>query len=63
VSGQDEAGRIRRPTGGTTVDTLTANERAWLEFLRLISNGRDVAPTLRRVQLLRRVCEPRRRRR
>jgi hypothetical protein len=61
VSGQDEAGRIRRPTSVTTVDTLTANECAWLAFLRLISEGRDVGPTLRRVQLLRRVCEPRRR--
>jgi hypothetical protein len=39
---------------------LTENERAWLEFLRMISLDRDPAPTLRRVQLLRRICEPRR---
>ena len=39
---------------------LTDNERAWLEFLRLISDGRDPGPTLRRVQLLRRLCAPRR---
>ena len=42
-------------TGG-----LTANERAWLRFLREVSKGRDSRPTLRRVQLLRRLCAPRR---
>lgn len=39
---------------------LTGNERAWLRFLRDLSHGRDPAPTLRRVQLLRRICEARR---
>jgi hypothetical protein len=39
---------------------LTENEWAWLEFLRLISLGSDPAVTLRRVQLLRRICERRR---
>lgn len=39
---------------------LTDNERAWLEFLRLIGNGSDPRLTLRRVQLLRRICERRR---
>lgn len=39
---------------------LTPNERAWLRFLRDIGRGRDPAPTLRRVQLLRRLCEGRR---
>lgn len=39
---------------------LTENERAWLRFLRDLSYGRDPAPTFRRVQLLRRLCEPRR---
>lgn len=34
---------------------LTANERAWLRFLRDVSKGTDPAPTLRRVQLLRRI--------
>ncbi len=34
---------------------LTANERAWVDFLRLISNRTDSGPTLSRVQLLRRV--------
>ncbi|MCB0057276.1 MAG: hypothetical protein KDE45_09630, partial [Caldilineaceae bacterium] len=34
---------------------LTANEREWLEFLRLISMGSDPRLTLRRVQLLRRL--------
>jgi len=42
------------------VEELTENERAWLVFLRMISLDRDPAPTLRRVQLLRRVCEVRR---
>ena len=37
-------------------EDLTDNERAWLEFLRMVGNGRDPRPTLRRVQLLRRVC-------
>lgn len=41
-------------------EVLTPNERDWLRFLRDISNGRDVAITLRRVQLLRRVCERKR---
>lgn len=36
---------------------LSENEAAWIDFLRLICNGRDLAPTLRRVQLLRRVCD------
>jgi hypothetical protein len=38
------------------VDDLTANERAWIEFLRLISKDSDPGITLRRVQLLRRIC-------
>jgi len=37
-------------------DQLTDNEIAWVEFLRMVGNGRDLRPTLRRVQLLRRVC-------
>ncbi len=37
-------------------DELTDNEIAWVEFLRMIGNGRDLRPSLRRVQLLRRVC-------
>ncbi|SEP26868.1 hypothetical protein SAMN04490248_1625 [Salinihabitans flavidus] len=39
---------------------LTENERAWLVFFRMISLDRNPAPTLRRVQLLRRICEPKR---
>jgi hypothetical protein len=41
---------------------LTENELAWVDFLRLISNGSDPGPTLRRVQLLRRELLRRRRR-
>lgn len=40
---------------------LTANEWAWIEFLRLISNGRDPALRLRDVQLLRRLLQRARR--
>ena len=39
------------------LNDLTANERAWIEFLRLIANGRDPAPRLRDVQLLRRLLQ------
>jgi len=34
---------------------LTENERAWIGFLRLISSDTDPAPTLARVQGVRRV--------
>lgn len=37
---------------------LTPNEIAWLRFLRDVSRDRDPMPTLRRVQLLRRLCQP-----
>lgn len=40
-------------------EEMTPNERAWLRFLRDIGDGRDPGPTLRRVQLLRRLCAPR----
>ena len=46
--------RGQRPGFGPA--KLTENEIAWVEFLRLISNGRDIGPTLPRVQLLMRVC-------
>ena len=39
---------------------LTPNERAWLRFSRDVSNDSDPGPTLRRVQLLRRLCAPQR---
>lgn len=58
-----------QPEGGSVMERdvrpafgpfdLTPNELAWVEFLRLIGNGRDFGPTLERVQLLRRVCERR----
>jgi len=38
------------------VEDLTANERAWLSFLREVSKDADPSPTLRHVQLLRRIC-------
>ncbi len=41
-------------------DDLTPNERAWLRFLRDVSNESDPGITLHRVQLLRRLCGLRR---
>jgi len=47
---QQELGRQRlRPWE----KNLTDNERAWIEFIRLISNDTDPAPTLLGVQKLR----------
>lgn len=40
---------------------LTENERAWVDFLRLISNGCDPALRLRDVQLIRRLLQRRHR--
>jgi hypothetical protein len=40
---------------------LTPNERFWLEVIRLSSWDSDPAPTLERVQQLRRIFEPTRR--
>ena len=42
------------------MEDRTENERDRLVFLRIISLDRDPAPSLRRVQLLRRVSEARR---
>jgi len=36
---------------------LSANELAWIDFLRLISGYSDPPPTLRAVQLLRRLLK------
>lgn len=38
----------------------TENELAWITFLRLLTDNRDPAPTLRLIQELRRIlrCEP-----
>ncbi|MDW4551364.1 hypothetical protein R5H32_18565 [Defluviimonas sp. D31] len=49
--------------GGATegMHDLTENERAWIEFLRLISNGCDPALRLGDVQLLRRLIQRRHR--
>jgi hypothetical protein len=38
-----------------TISRLSDNEQAWIEFLRLSSNGTDPAPDLASGQLLRRV--------
>jgi hypothetical protein len=34
---------------------VTHNERAWIEFIRLISDDTDPAPTLARIQRLRQI--------
>jgi len=36
---------------------LTENEKAWIEFIRLISNGRDPGITVKRVQALRELLD------
>jgi hypothetical protein len=41
------------------LDDLTENERAWVGFMRLISNDTDPAPTLARVQAMRGVFSKR----
>ncbi|WP_376871189.1 hypothetical protein [Albirhodobacter sp. R86504] len=33
-------------------ETLSANERAWIEFIRVISNGHDPRPTPARIRAL-----------
>lgn len=37
------------------IERLSANEIAWVEFLRLCSRNTDPAPTLTRIQALRRM--------
>lgn len=46
----------RRPPGLGPLELIN-NEIAWVEFLRMICNGRDIGPTLAGVRLLRRLCE------
>lgn len=36
-------------------ETFTANERAWIDFLRLLSGDGDPRPSLAAIQALRRV--------
>ncbi|AHM05753.1 hypothetical protein roselon_03498 [Roseibacterium elongatum DSM 19469] len=38
--------------------SLTDNEKAWVEFIRLASGGNDPAPTLKAIQALRKALEP-----
>ena len=49
--------RPERHAPGFGPPELTANEIAWVEFLRMICNGRDIGPSLRGVKLLRRMCD------
>ena len=37
---------------------LTANERAWIEFIRLITADTDPPPTLQKIQTLQRMFIP-----
>ena len=55
-SSDSDAPRERR-TPGFGPPELTDNEVAWVEFLRMICNGRDIGPTLAGVRLLRRLCQ------
>jgi len=38
-------------------DQLTENEMTWIEFIRVISNGRNPGITLKRVQALRELLD------
>lgn len=38
-------------------ETLTPNEQQWIEFIRVISAGRDPGITLKRVQALRELLD------
>ena len=38
-------------------DQLTENEMTWIEFIRVISNGRDPGITVKRVQALRELLD------
>lgn len=38
-------------------DHLSENEKAWIEFIRVISCGRDPAPTPARVRALREILD------
>jgi hypothetical protein len=38
-------------------EDLTEHEKAWIEFIRVISNGRNPGITLKRVQALREVLD------
>ena len=39
-------------------EQLTANEKGWIEFIRIISNGRDPRITTERVRALREILDP-----
>jgi len=39
-------------------EQLTANEKGWIEFIRIISNGRDPHITTERVRALRELLDP-----
>ena len=45
----------RSPTG--TWDELSENEKAWIEFIRVISSGRDPKVTPARVRALRELLD------
>jgi hypothetical protein len=45
----DRTACVRLPS----ISGLTANEMAWIDFIRLLSEDRDLPPTLAAVQALR----------
>ena len=48
------------PLSSPRAADFTQNERAWITFLRIITDDRDPPPTLARVQTMRRaLAEPR----
>lgn len=55
---EPDGGGIRQRVLHPELRALTPNERFWLEVIRLSSWDTDPAPTLERVQQLRRIFEP-----
>ena len=58
---EPDCSEIRQRIPHPDLRALTANERFWLEVIRLSSWDTDPPPTLERVQKLRQVFEPARR--
>lgn len=54
MSEEDDASSFRLPTAPVGLwDHLTKNEKTWIEFFRVISNGSDPQVTPARVRALR----------
>ena len=59
MSSEDDAPNFRLPTAPEVGprDHLTKNEKTWIEFIRVISNGSDPRVTPDRVRALRELLD------